>query len=142
MAKYTTVKSFIFKKWVLNNSNLGFPFIKNLRVTVYKGVAVPCMKLYTSFEDNCWQTLLLWKVSLSEKWVYEMKPIRWRWLVAKYTNVKRFAFRNVSIKLWNFRVFIYLKSRTAPTNDPILRDGMRCLSVEHDLRPICSISIF
>ena len=36
----------------------------------------------------------------------------------------------------------YLKNRTAPTNDPIVRDGVRCLSVEHVLRPICSISIF
>ena len=30
VAKYTTVKSFIFKKWGLNNTNFGFRFIKRL----------------------------------------------------------------------------------------------------------------
>ena len=37
------------------------------RVPVYKGVPLPWMKGNTSFNDQCWPSGLVWKVSLFEK---------------------------------------------------------------------------
>ena len=41
----------------------------NYKVPVYKGLILPWMKWKPSFNDNCRQTILLWKLSLSKKWV-------------------------------------------------------------------------
>ena len=39
--------------------------------------------------------------------IHEMIPILYQWLLAKYTSVKSFAFWNVSVNLYNFRVPVY-----------------------------------
>ena len=43
--------------------------IWNFRVPVYKGVPLPWMERNPSLKDDCWPTILVWKDSLSEKWV-------------------------------------------------------------------------
>ena len=67
----------ILKRWLLANytSVNGFAFWKvsakicNFRVPVSKGVPLPWMKWYPSFNDDCWPTIQVWKDSLSEKLV-------------------------------------------------------------------------
>ena len=61
LAKYTPVKSFAFGKLSVK--------LYNFRVPVYKGVPLLWMKWNPCFNDDCWPTVLVWKVSLSEKWV-------------------------------------------------------------------------
>ena len=61
MANCTRVKSFAF--WKVNGKIYSF------RVPVYKGVPLPWMKWYTSFNDDCRPTVLGWTVSLCEKWM-------------------------------------------------------------------------
>ena len=39
--------------------------------------------------------------------IHEMIPILYQWLLAKYTSVKSFAFWNVSVELYKFRVPVY-----------------------------------
>ena len=58
---YTSVKSFTFWKVCFQ--------LYQFRVPVYKGVAFPRMKGYTSFNDDCWPGIRLWQVSLPQKWV-------------------------------------------------------------------------
>ena len=58
---YTTVKIFVFWKVCAN--------LYNLRVPVYKGFTLPWKKWNPSLNDDCWPTILVWKDSLSEKWV-------------------------------------------------------------------------
>ena len=97
---------------------------KYFRVPFSKGVALPWMKWYPSFNDGGLQSVHLWKISLAEKWVLkyatlgflfirvclpmnEMIPILWRWLLAKYTAVKSFTLCKVSVKPYNLRVTVY-----------------------------------
>ena len=116
LANYTVVKRFSF--WNVSAK------ICNFRVPIYKGIPLPWIKGNTSLNDDSWPTILVWKDSLSEKWVLkyailgfplirgsppmiEMTPILYRWRLAKCTCVKRFAFRKVSAKICNFRVPVY-----------------------------------
>ena len=39
--------------------------------------------------------------------IHEMIPILYQWQLAKYTTVQSFAFWNVRVKLYNFRVSVY-----------------------------------
>ena len=57
--KYTSLKSFTFWKASVN--------VYNFRVPVHKGVPLPWMKCNLSFKDDCRPTILVWKVSNSEK---------------------------------------------------------------------------
>ena len=43
--------------------------LSNFRVPVYKGDPLPWLKWNPSFNDDCWQTVRVSKVSLSEKWM-------------------------------------------------------------------------
>ena len=67
----------IFSGWLVGNSTSvkSFTFSKvsvklyNFRVPVYKGVFLLWMKWNLCFNDDWLQSILLWKVSRSEKWV-------------------------------------------------------------------------
>ena len=50
----------------------------HFRVPVYQGVAFPWMNWYPSFSDNCWPSIRLWQVSLSEKWVLNYATLVFR----------------------------------------------------------------
>ena len=109
-------KSFTFRKVSAK--------VCSFRVPVYKGVPLTWMKWNPFFIDEGLSSVQEWKVSLSKKWVQiyttsrfpfirgsppmnEMTPILYRWRLAKCTGVKRFTFRKVSAKIFNFRVPIY-----------------------------------
>ena len=72
LANYTGVKRFSF--WNVSAK------ICNFRVPIYKGVPLPWMKWNPSFNDDCWPTILLWKVSLSEKWVLNYTTLRFSFI--------------------------------------------------------------
>ena len=61
VANYTSVKSFAFRKMSAEVYNFSGP--------VHKGVPSPWMKWNPAFNNDSCPTILLWKVSLSEKWV-------------------------------------------------------------------------
>ena len=61
MANYTRVKIFAFWKVSVK--------LYHFRVPVFKGVPLPWMKWNPSLNDECWSTVVVWTVSLSEKWV-------------------------------------------------------------------------
>ena len=96
----------------------------NFRVPVYKGVPLPWMKWHPSFIDGSFPSVLVWKDSLSEKFLLkyttlgfpfirgsppmnERKHFIKRWQLANYTGVKRFSFWKASAKTCNFRVPVY-----------------------------------
>ena len=47
----------------------------NFRLSVYKGVALPCMKWYPSFNADWWLSILFWKVLPSEKQVLNYRTL-------------------------------------------------------------------
>ena len=59
LSNYTTVNTFTF--WKVSFK----PY--NFRAIVYKGVIPPWMEEKLYFHENCCQTILLWKLSISEK---------------------------------------------------------------------------
>ena len=60
LANYTSLKS--FTSWKVSAN------ICNFRVPVYKEVPLTWMIWNPSFTDECWLSILVWKVTLSEKW--------------------------------------------------------------------------
>ena len=117
----------IFYQWLLTVytcKNCAFWKVLNYTTMPIHEMIAP------SFNGDCWLSIREWKFSLSKKWVLkyttstflfisgfpsmnEMKPIReiipilYQWLLTMYTSVKSFAFWNVRVKLYNFRVPVY-----------------------------------
>ena len=67
LANYRTVKSFTF--WKVSVKPYSF------RVPVYKGVVLTWMESQPSFDENCYQIIVLWKASLAQKWVLKHKNL-------------------------------------------------------------------
>ena len=122
LAKYTTVTSFTFWKVSVK--------LYNFRVPVYKGVALPwmkwyySMKWYSTFNNNCWASLRVWKFLLSEKWVLNYTTLALPFIrgfpshewndshpltmtAGQVYQSENFTSWNVSVKLYNFRVPVY-----------------------------------
>ena len=131
LSNYTKAKTFTFRKVSFKSSNF--------RVSVYKVVILPWMKRKPSFHHNCSQTILLWKLSLSKKWIFnhttlgcpfirgyppidEMKTIL-RKLLSNYTTVKIYTYWKVSLKPYNFKV---------PINKGVILPWMKWKPFSHE----------
>ena len=127
LANFTSFSSLAFGKVIVK--------LHNLQVPGSKGVPLPWMKWYLSFNDDCWPTIVVWKASLSEKYMLkyatlgfpfisnfppmnemtpgvsltmtEIKPILKQWLLPKYTSLRSFSCWKISAHLFNSKVSVY-----------------------------------
>ena len=72
-------------------------------------------EMKTSFHNNCWHTILLWKISLSEKWVFNNTTLGFLFIKGlsfhEWNKNHPYTKTAVAVKLYYCENFHFLKSK-------------------------------
>ena len=102
LAKYTSAQN--FPLWKVSG---GFPSVNEIKRDLSRWL----LANYTSenfrlLKSGCYTIQLQGSLLYADSHpiIYEIIPILYKWLLAKYPSIKTYAFSKVSVKLWNYRV--------------------------------------